>query len=108
MAYDSGLVERVADAVAQVGHGTPVRQKNVFGGRGFLAGRSTFVIVSGTRLLVKVPPAEYADALAERGVNPFAPGGEAPMSTWVVVDEDAIADDPELTAWVERGLRALR
>lgn len=30
------------------------------------------------------------------------------MSTWVVVPAEAVADDPELAAWVERGLRAVR
>ena len=30
------------------------------------------------------------------------------MSTWVVVAEDVIADDPELLEWVSRGVRALR
>jgi hypothetical protein len=30
------------------------------------------------------------------------------MSTWVVVAADAIADDPELDEWIERGMRAVR
>ena len=54
MAYDAGLVERVADMLAQIGE-RGVRQKNVFGGRGFLAGKSTFVIVWEDGLLVKTP-----------------------------------------------------
>ena len=29
------------------------------------------------------------------------------MSTWIVVDADAIADDPELTEWLKRALRGL-
>ncbi len=46
-------------------------------------------------------------ALAEPGVTPFAPDGERPMSSWVVVPPDAMADDPELAEWVRRGLRAI-
>ena len=42
------------------------------------------------------------------GASPFAPGKEKPMSTWVVVASDAIADDPELIEWLRRGLRAVR
>ena len=30
------------------------------------------------------------------------------MSSWVVVAADAIADDPELAAWVARGVAAVR
>lgn len=106
MAYDSGLVTRVDDALRTLGE-RAARQKNVFGGRGFLAGTSTFVIVFDDDLIVKVPADEYQAALAERGVVPFAPDGERPMSTWVVVAGDAVADDPELAEWVGRGLRGI-
>ena len=51
---------------------------------------------------------EYESLLREPGVKPFAPDGEKPMSTWLVVAPDAIADDPELTDWVRRGLGAVR
>ena len=107
MAYDAGLVERVADALTGIGE-RGVRQKNVFSGRGFLAGKSTFVIVWEEGLLVKTPPDEYQSLLTQPGIEPFAPGDEAPMGTWVVVPADAIADDPELTEWVRRGLRGIR
>jgi hypothetical protein len=30
------------------------------------------------------------------------------MGTWLVVASDVIADDPELTEWLRRGLRAVR
>jgi TfoX/Sxy family transcriptional regulator of competence genes len=107
MPFDPGLTSRVADVLEQLGE-RAVRQKNVFGGRGFLAGKTTFVIVWGEGLIVKTPRAEYEAALAEPGVTPFAPDNERPMSTWVVVPSDAVADDPELTEWVRRGLRAVR
>ena len=107
MAYDAGLVERVADVLEQLGErGT--RQKNVFGGWGFLRGKSTFVIVWGDGLLVKTRPDEYQRLLGQPGVTPFAPGGEKPMSTWVVVEADVVADDPELTDWIRRGVAAIR
>ena len=106
MPYDPGLVARVADALATLGQ-RGIRQKNVFGGRGFLRGKSTFVIVWDDGLLVKSPPAEYEALLTTPGVTPFTPDGERPMSTWLVVASDVIADDPELAEWVGRGLRAL-
>jgi hypothetical protein len=60
------------------------------------------------RLIVKVPAGAYAAAPAEPGATPFAPDGARPMSTWVMVAEDAIADDPELAAWVAGGVAAVR
>lgn len=106
MAYDAGLVTRVDDALRSLGE-RAVRQKNVFGGRGFLAGKSTFAIVFDEDLIVKVAPDDYEGALAESGVTPFAPDGERSMSTWVVVSGDTVADDPELADWVRRGLRGI-
>lgn len=107
MSYDRGLAERVTDVLARLGT-RGVRQKNVFGGRGFLSGKSAFAIVWDDGLLVRCPRAEYDAALASPGVEPFAPDGEKPMSTWVVVGADVIADDPELEDWLARGMRALR
>jgi hypothetical protein len=107
MPYDPGLAARIADALLSIGERS-VRQKSIFGGRGFMAGRSAFAIAWGEGILVKCPRAEYEAALATPGVTPFAPDGERPMSTWVVVPPEAVADDPELTEWLARGLRAVR
>ena len=107
MAYDPGLAERVVGALEMIGE-RATRQKNVFGGRGFLAGKSTFVIVWEDGLIVKTPPAEYQLVLAEPGITPFTPDGERSMTTWVVVPSEVVADDPELVEWVQRGLRAVR
>jgi TfoX/Sxy family transcriptional regulator of competence genes len=107
VSYDRGLAERVTDVLSRLGT-RGVRQKNVFGGRGFLSGKSAFAIVWDDGLIVKCPRAEYDAALASPGVEPFAPDGEKPMSTWVVVGADVIADDPELEDWLARGMRALR
>ena len=107
MSYDRGMVERVA-GVLQTMRAGAVRQRNVFGGRGFLVGKSTFVIVWGDGILVKMPPAEYGAALTRPGVTPFMPGGDRPMTTWVVVGPEVVADDPELMEWVASGLRAVR
>jgi TfoX/Sxy family transcriptional regulator of competence genes len=97
----------MADTLASLGE-RGIRQKNVFGGRGFLVGKSTFAIAWDEGLIVKCPAGEYATALAEPGVTAFAPDGEKSMSTWVVVAADVVADDPELADWLRRGLRAVR
>jgi TfoX/Sxy family transcriptional regulator of competence genes len=97
----------MADALAALGE-RGIRQKNVFGGRGFLVGKSTFAIAWEDGLIVKCPTSEYSRSLEEPGVTPFAPDGEKPMSTWVIVAADAVADDPELSEWLRRGLRAVR
>ena len=107
MTYDTGLAARIADALAGMGE-RGVRQKNVFGGRGFLVGKSTFAIAWDDGLIVKVARDAYPSLLKEPGVTPFAPDGAKSMSTWLVVASDAIADDPELTDWLRRALEAIR
>jgi TfoX/Sxy family transcriptional regulator of competence genes len=106
MAYDSGLVSRVADALQRLGERS-IRQKNVFGGWGFLVGKHAFVIVWEEGLIAKLTQDDYRRALKEPGVTPFSPMGEKPMGTWVVVDAGVVADDPELSDWVSQALRAV-
>ncbi|MCC6317925.1 MAG: TfoX/Sxy family protein [Gemmatimonadaceae bacterium] len=109
MTWDAGLAERMRDVLPRLAGGAAlIREKNVFGGRGFLLGKSAFLIVWGPGVLVKCPSAEYNAALATRGVTPFAPMGGRAMGTWVVVTADEVADDPELLEWTERGLRGVR
>lgn len=107
MTYDHGLVERVSDCLIRIGERT-IRQRNVFGGRGFMDRKSAFVIVWDTGLLVKTPRDEYEQSLCEPGVTVFAPDGGKGMGTWVVVSDESLADDPELEEWVMRGLRGVR
>jgi TfoX/Sxy family transcriptional regulator of competence genes len=106
MSYDAGLVARIEDLLATAGI-RGARQRNVFGGRGFLLGKSTFAIAWDDGLIVKMARAEYEAALAEPNVTPFAPDNEKAMSTWVVVGADVIADDPELVEWLRRGARGV-
>ena len=107
MTWDRGLVARIADLLPAAEIHT-ARQKNVFGGRGFLLGKSTFAIAWGDGLLVKTPPADYAAALARPGVTPFAPDGEHRMSTWLLVPPDLLADDPDLIEWLALAARSVR
>src|SRR6476620_11013101 len=101
MPPDLGLLARVSDPLIALGE-RGIRQKNVFGGRGLLVVKSTLAIVWGDALSVKAARSEYESLRAEPGVTPFAPDGEQPMSTWLVVSADTIADDPELAEWIRR------
>jgi hypothetical protein len=61
MSYDAGWSNACAmpsRAWANVG----AREKNVFGGRGFLLGKNTFVIAWGEGIIAKIAPDEYASA----------------------------------------------
>lgn len=102
--HDEGLLERCLDSLN--GMGERVHDKNVFGMRGLMRGKSMFAAVGADSIVVKVPAAEYAAAVQKAGVQPFQPGGQK-LGTWVEIDADVIADDPELRDWLATGLRAL-
>lgn len=107
MSYDEGLLERCIDALRALGLAS-VRHRNVFGARGLLRGSTMFAAVGETSIIVKLTPAEFAQAIQD-GTRPFMPGGQK-LGTWVEVDADAdaVADDPDLRAWLQAGLRAIR
>lgn len=105
MPYDKGLVQRIAGALDHMY--ADVRQKDMFGGRGFLMGKATFAVAWDNDLIVKSPPREYERLLQRPGVAAFSPDGEVPMSTWVVVAADVIAKEPELTEWLRKGIETV-
>lgn len=107
MAFDAGLVERIAGLLEEAG-ARGALQRSFFGGRGFQLGRSIFAVAWRDGLLVKCAPMEYDHALAQPHVLPFTPDGTKAMSTWVAVDAVGLADDPELRAWLQRGVRGVR
>ncbi len=103
--YDEGLLARCLDGLLAMGE-RGIRDKNVFGMRGLLRGKSMFAAVGVESVIVKVPAPEYEAVLRKPGVRPFTPGGEK-LGTWIEIQDDVIADDPDLREWLATGLRAL-
>jgi TfoX/Sxy family transcriptional regulator of competence genes len=103
--HDEGLLQRCLDCLNGLGE-RGVRDKNVFGMRGLLRGKTMFAAVGEAGIIVKLTSAEYDVALQQPGIRPFTPGGQK-LGTWVEIDEDAIADDPDLRDWLAAGLRAI-
>jgi TfoX/Sxy family transcriptional regulator of competence genes len=106
VAYDDGLLQRCLDTVDALAVGA-VRHKNVFGMRGLMWHDRMFAAVGESSIIVKLQPQQLSAALALPGVRSFSPGGQK-LGSWVEVDADAVADDPELREWLERGLATLR
>ena len=101
MAYDEALAARIRQYTA----GVPVEEKKMFGGLAFLLGGHMAVAASGQGgLMVRVEPSETATLLKEPGAAPFEMGGRGAMAGWLRVSADAVADEEDLTRWVERGL----
>lgn len=106
MAYDEGLLERCMDALCAL-RVRGVRTRNVFGMRGLMQGSKMFCGVGEESIIVKLTRANYEARSTQPGVRPFTPGGSK-LGTWVEIDAEAIADDPELRDWLAAGLQALQ
>lgn len=105
MAYDRGLLERCLDALDRLGAG-PIRHRNVFGMRGLLRGDRMFAAVGEEEIIVRLSPADFEVAMNDARLRPFTPGGER-LGTWIELDAEQVADDPELCDWLGAGLRSL-
>jgi hypothetical protein len=105
VAYDEELAGRIRALTASE---PGLTEQKMFGGLAFLVGGNMAVAASGQGgLLVRVDPAESDDLVASTGARVMEMRGRE-MRGWLRVDPEDVATDPDLTAWVERGLSYAR
>lgn len=95
MAFDEGLAERIRDLLPKAA------EKRMFGGVAWMERGNLVAGVWEDSLIARVAPEETAKALKEPGAKPFDVTGR-PMKGWLLVEAEAVAEEPELKAWVER------
>ena len=78
-------------------------EKKMFGGLAFLLRGNMCCGVLGRELIVRVPPDETDDVLAEQHTRPFDFTGR-PMRGFVVVRPAGFEDDDALAGWVARAV----
>ena len=101
MAYDEGLAERVRDVI---GARPGVTERKMFGGLGWMIGGNMACAVMSTGgLIVRLPPDEVEAACAEPHVGPFGREGAKPMTGFVLVQPEGVAEDADLGRWVDAG-----
>ena len=96
MAFDTGLAQRVREAL---GERAGVTERRMFGGLAFLLDGKMFVGVQDDTLMARVGPARHADALALPHVRPMDFTGR-PMTGYVYIDAPGLVADDQLAAWV--------
>lgn len=108
MAYDEGLAERIREHVPRA------REKKMFGGIGWMENGNLVVGLMATgsmsdvdAIIIRCPPERTAEVRKEPGVRPFTMRGKA-MNGWVLVEAEAVAEDPELKAWIDRSRAYVR
>ena len=96
MSFDEGLAQRVREAL---GSRPFVTERQMFGGLAFLLEGKMVVGVSGSKLMARVGPERYEDALALPHVRKMDFTGK-PLRGYVYIDPPGLADDSTLEAWV--------
>lgn len=104
MAFDEGLATRIRELI---GGEDGLTEKRMFGGLAMLLFGNMSVGVHGDSLIVRTDPAEQEGLLAEPGARVFDLTGR-PMKGWLLVDADGIAEDEDLSRWVQRGIAYAR
>ena len=104
MAFDAGLADRIREVLS----GEPgLSEKKMFGGIGFMLDGNMCAGVQRESLIVRVPPEQYEHYVAQPSVNQF-PTAERPMKGWITVGPDGIAEDEELSNWLQWGIAVAR
>lgn len=104
MAYDEALAERVRAATAGE---ADVGERRMFGGWALMVAGNLACGVVGERLMVRVGPDAYEDALDEPHAQVMDFTGR-PMTGMVEVAPAGTADESGLAAWVARGVAYAR
>ncbi len=100
MPYDEALAERVREFLAD---NPEIVEKKRFGGIAFMLSGNMAVGVSRDELMVRVGEDGHTEALSQDGVRVFDLSGRE-MKGWILVGSEAIAENADLTEWIEAGL----
>ena len=101
MAYDESLghrIERFLDA-KKIKH----ESKSMMGGLCFMVNGKMCVGVEKNRLMARIGPDAYDDALKRKGCRPMDFTGR-PMRGFVFVDSEGLASEKELEFWLDMSL----
>jgi TfoX/Sxy family transcriptional regulator of competence genes len=105
MPYDESLAERIRSLLAAE---KGVTEKKMFGGLGFMVdGHMAVAAASDGSLMVRADPADAEAWVDGPSVAPMEMRGR-PMTGWLLVSPDVLADDDRLRLWVDRGVAFVR
>lgn len=100
--------EETADRVRPLMHRRKgFSERKMFGGVGFLLHGHMCCGVWKEFLILRIGAANYEEALRNAFTKEFDITGR-PMTGWVMVSPEGIAEDDELKAWIEQAIQFVR
>lgn len=100
MAIDEGLAQRVRECLDGL---QAVEERKMFGGLVFMLNGNMCVGLVRDSLMVRVGPDAYTAMLELPHARPMDFTGK-PLTGFVYVEPQGVAEDEDLAAWVERGV----
>jgi TfoX/Sxy family transcriptional regulator of competence genes len=101
MAYDEALANHVRELIAQTEK--EMEEKKMFGGLCFMVNDKMCVGVEKERLMVRIDPEKYDEALQKEGCTPMDFTGRV-MKGFVFVSKDALRTKAQLNYWIKLAL----
>ena len=101
MAFNEKLADRTREIIAETHK--HVEEKRMFGGLCFMVNDKMCIGVEQERLMVRLDPARYDEALSKDGAAPMDFTGRV-MKGYVFVDIAAVNTEKKLRYWVEIAL----
>jgi TfoX/Sxy family transcriptional regulator of competence genes len=102
MAFDEKLAARIR---AQLGKKKGLTEKKMFGGIAFLLNGNMSCGVHGEEMIVRLPPDETDNALAQKNTRVFDLSGGRPMKGWILVEPEGLRTEKDLAKWVKKGVK---
>lgn len=103
--HETDLLSRVRERLSTVGD---VQEKRMFGSVAFMVNGTLRLAVGhkeGRAMMVRVDPAEYAEALAREGASPAVMKART-MRNYLFLTDAAVVEDADLRGWIELALRS--
>jgi len=98
MAFDEHLADRIRQCFGEL-HVT-VEEKRMMGGLCFMVNDKMCAGVTGSRLMARLDPEVYQDALTRTGAHEMDFTGR-PMRGFVFVEPEGIDEDEDLQSWIQ-------
>ncbi|WP_315815562.1 TfoX/Sxy family protein [Paraflavitalea speifideaquila] len=101
MSYNEQLADRVRELIAATER--KIEEKKMFGGLCFMVNDKMCVGVEEERLMLRIGPNGYEEALEKEGCTPMDFTGKI-MKGYVFVDRDVLATNKQLSWWIKKAL----
>jgi TfoX/Sxy family transcriptional regulator of competence genes len=101
MAYDEKLANRVRERIAETQKN--IEEKKMFGGLCFMVNDKMCVGVEKERLMLRIDPEKYEEAMEREGCTPMDFTGKV-MKGYVFVDKDVLRTKKQLDYWIDLAL----